>query len=373
MAGDLHDQLPDGCDLIIVFASYHHRAALPEAVQTIRQIVNPNTILAVTSEGVLGCEEELEGVAGMSAIAMHLPGVKLSPWFSTPEDPIPLSHADEIAQRINLTDDFRATLMLGDPFSTPITRLLPAITGCDGTRRPVPVIGGMASGASQQGHNRLVLNDRVFGAGAIGVSIAGDIRVDFVVSQGCRPFGKPLVITKAKENVMLELGGRPALPVLQELTESLPEYEREMLQKGLLIGNVIDEHKRPFGRGDFLVRNVLGVDQKRQAIVVGDMPRLGQTIQFHARDALTATEDLQLLLDAQELRREPFGAMLFTCNGRGKRLFGEANHDINIINDRLGSIPIAGFLAAGEIGPIGNRSFLHGHAAVLAMFRQLAD
>jgi len=172
--------------------------------------------------------------------------------------------------------------------------------------------------------------------------------------------------------VILELGGTAALQVLQEITNAMSEEERELLRRGVLIGNVIDEKKRHFGRGDFLVRNVLGVDQKRGGIVVGDLPRMGQTIQFHARDAVTASEDLQLLLDVQELKDKPFGGLLFSCNGRGQRLFEEANHDIGIINERLGSVPVAGFFAAGEIGPIGERSFLHGHTAALALFRKAA-
>jgi small ligand-binding sensory domain FIST len=141
----------------------------------------------------------------------------------------------------------------------------------------------------------------------------------------------------------------------------------------VLVGNVIDEHKRHFGRGDFLVRNILGLDQERGGIVVGDLPRMGQTIQFHARDAVTAAEDLQLLLDVQDLKGRPFGGLLFSCNGRGKRLFDEPNHDLGIINERLGSSPVAGFFAAGEIGPIGEQSFLHGHTAALALFRKPAE
>jgi len=297
-----------------------------------------------------------------------MPGATLSPWITTPEMPIPLSNPEEAARRIHLTDDFRTAILLAEPFSTPITRLLPALTEC-GQGQPVPIVGGMASGASIAGQNILILDDKVMAAGAIGVSIAGDVAVDFMVSQGCRPIGKPLVITKVDKNMILELGGKPSLAALHEIASSMPETEREMLQQGLLIGHVIDEQRRPFGRGDFLVRSLLGLDQKRGGVVVGEIPRLGQTVQFHLRDALTAEEDLQLLLDAQQLHEEPFGALLFSCNGRGKRLFGEDSHDIRIINDRLAQTPIAGFFAAGEIGPIGDRSFLHGHTASMALFR----
>jgi small ligand-binding sensory domain FIST len=365
----LHDEIGGACDLVIVFASFHHRAALPEAVETIRQTINPSTTLAVTAEGVLGVAVELEGVAGMSALAMQLPGVTLTPWMTTPDDPIPIARGDVIAERIGLNEDFRAAIMLGEPFTTPMTRLLPALTGCGGPGRPVPIVGGMASGANQPGHNVLVLDDRAISAGAIGVSVSGDVEIDFVVSQGCRPVGEAFVVTKAQGNVILELGGRPALEHLREMMEELPESERDLLQQGLLIGNVIDEQRAHHGRGDFLVRNVLGLDRDSNGIAVGDLPRLGQTVQFHVRDAVTAAEDLQLLLDAQVIKEKAFGGLLFTCNGRGQRLFGEPNHDLGIILDRLSNLPVAGFFAAGEMGPIGDTSFVHGHTASLALFR----
>jgi small ligand-binding sensory domain FIST len=365
----LHDELPGSCDLAFVFASYHHRAALPEAVDTIRRTVDPSIVVAVTTEGVLGSVQEMEGVAGMSAMSMRLPGVRLAPWTSTPDDPMSLTSPAAVAERIGFGEDFRTTILLGDPFSTPITKLLPALTSCGGADRAVPVIGGMASGASQSGQNTLIVNDQVVTSGAIGVTVAGDIEVDFVVSQGCRPIGTPFVVTKTNGNVVLELGGRPALDVLQEIASELTEPERNLLQKGLLLGHVIDERKRPFGRGSFLVRSLLGFDRENKGVVVGDIPRLGQTVQFHARDAVTAGEDLQLLLDAQVMDSAPFAGLLFTCNGRGRRLFGEPHHDVKIIDERLGSVPVAGFFAAGEIGPVGNQSFLHGHTASLGVFR----
>jgi small ligand-binding sensory domain FIST len=227
----------------------------------------------------------------------------------------------------------------------------------------------MASGASQPGHNVMILDDRVLEAGAIGVSLAGPLDVGFVVSQGCRPVGSPLVVTKTRANVVLELGGRPAMTVLKDIAEGMSRRERELVSRGLLLGHAIDEHKRPLGRGDFLVRSLLGFDAQHGGIAVGDVPRVGQTVQFHLRDAVTATEDLQLLLDAEVMKEPPFAALLFTCNGRGERLFGAANHDVSIIRDRLGPVPIAGFFAAGEIGPVGNRSFLHGHTASLVLLR----
>lgn len=388
------------CDLALVFGSFHHRSAFDDAAAIIRKTISPRVLMAVTAEAVIGVDKELEGIAGLSAIALRLPGVRLHAWTSTPDDPIPLSDPTStqekpvplrdptpVRQRIGFdpaAGDLRTVIMFGDPFSTPITRLLPAITRCGrepnldnrppGKVRilhPVPVIGGMASGASQPGLNVMVLNDRVLNAGAIGVTISGNIEIDFIVSQGCRPIGKPFVVTKCKDNIILELGGRKAIDALQEMGQELSEADKRLLSKGLLMGRVINEYKDHFGRGDFLVRNVMGLDQKVGGVVAGEMVRVGQTVQFHVRDAATAAEDLQLLLDAQALSdRPPVAALLFSCNGRGERLFGEPNHDLNIIRNRLGeNLPIAGFFCAGEFGPIGDRSFLHGHTASLAVIR----
>ncbi|UCD75255.1 MAG: FIST C-terminal domain-containing protein [Phycisphaerales bacterium] len=369
LAESLYQSVGNQCDLVLMFASFHHCAAFKEAATTIRQTVNPTTMLGVTAEGILGDEEELEGLAGMSALALRLPGAQMQPWISTPRAPLRISQPEMIPEQIGLTEDFRAAIMLADPFSVPLTRLLPAMTNCRGPEKPVMIVGGAASGSSQPGQNVLMVDDQFINGGAVGVSLAGEIEIDCVVSQGCRPFGQPLVITRAEKNLIQELGGKPALAALSETANELPAEQRQLLSGGLLIGTVIDEYKDHFGRGDFLVRNVMGLDQKNGYVVAGDLPRVGQTIQFHVRDAETATEDLQLLLDGQQLKKKPFGALLFTCNGRGQRLFGERNHDISIIRQRLDQVPIAGFFAAGEIGPVGGRSFLHGHTAALALFR----
>ena len=371
IAGSLFDQLGGACDLAILFASFHHTAALAEAAESIRNTIMPTTMLGVTAESVLGVDRELEGLAGMSALAVRLPGARLHPWrFNTEQDGAGLSDAAVMREHVGVTDDLSAVIMLADPFTTPITRLLPALTGCRGPEHPVPVVGGMSSGASQPGHNALILDNELIRAGSVGVTISGPVQVDIIVSQGCRPIGKPIVVTKARGNVIQELSGRKAMEIVQEIAGDLNEQERGLLSGGLLVGTVINEYKARFGRGDFLVRNILGYDKEHGAIAVGDIPRVGQTIQFHVRDAETAHEDLQLLLDGQQLKETPIAGMLITCNGRGSRLFkDERTRDVPTILNRLGNIPLAGFFAAGEIGPIGSESFLHGHTAALAILR----
>jgi len=356
------------CDAVFLFASYHHRAALPHAAESIARTINPGVMIAVTAEAVVGAEEAFENSAGMTALAMRIPGAVITPWWATPEFPLPLRDPEGLRHRLHVTADSRASLIFCDPFSTPITRLLPALH--DALRPTNTALGGaVASGASQAGQNVLIADQLVLRAGSVGVTLDGRVRTDFLVSQGCRPIGQPHVVTKVRDNIILELGGRPTLEVMQQTLNRLEEREKPLLANGLLLGHVIDEHKRPFGRGDFLVRILLGVDHKKGGIVVGDVPRVGQTVQFHVRDAVTATEDLQLLLDAEVLENPPLAALLLTCNARSVKLFGQEGHDIREIRRRLGPIPLAGMFAAGEIGPVGSKSFLHGHTACLVLFR----
>jgi small ligand-binding sensory domain FIST len=371
---DLLDRAMSGSvDLVFVFASFHHREAFADAITDIRQTLSPKTIIGVTTESVVGCDLELEGVAGLSAIAFHLPGITMHPWTTTPKKPVPISKPDSIPGWIGLRDDTQAVFFFADPFSTPITRLLPALVNCRGEDNPLPIIGGMASGASQARYNRLFLDGQALRSGGIGLTLSGPLELDCIVSQGCRPIGEHYIVTKVEGNVVLELGGRPALEVLQHLARDTDAQERDFLQGGLLLGGVIDENRSHFGRGDFLVRSILGIDRKRKGIAAGEFYRLGKTVQFHVRDPQTAIEDLQLLLDAQQLDRQPFAGLFITCNGRGRSLFHEEDHDLSIIRERIGEVPIAGFFAAGEIGPIGGRSFLHGHTACLTLFRSSRD
>ncbi len=188
-----------------------------------------------------------------------------------------------------------ALLMLGEPFSFPADALLERL----GEDQPgIPVLGGMASGAHSPGENLVFLGDEAFASGAVAVLIHGDVRIRSVVSQGCRPIGRPMVVTKADRQVIFELSGKPALAQLQELFAELSEREQQLAQRGLHVGRVINEYQDKFTRGDFLVRNCIGADRASGAIAIGDFVRPGQTVQFHVRDADTADEDLRELLRA---------------------------------------------------------------------------
>jgi small ligand-binding sensory domain FIST len=223
----------------------------------------------------------------------------------------------------------------------------------------------MASAARGPGGNRLVLNGQVFTDGAVGALLGDGARIASVVSQGCRPISQPYVVTKAERNAVYELAGRPAYERLVEMARtSLDEHELELLNRGLHLGLVIDEHKAEFGRGDFLVRNVIGADAEHGVIGVNEIVEVGTTVQYHVRDAATADEDLRAMLHG----READAALVFTCNGRGVRLFGTRHHDARVVADGLDDPAAAGFFAAGEFGPVGGRNFVHGFTASLVLF-----
>jgi small ligand-binding sensory domain FIST len=253
-------------------------------------------------------------------------------------------------------------LLLADPYSFPADVFLSGLH--DQVDVDLPVIGGLASAARGPGGNRLVLDSDVVSDGAVGV-VLGGVELTTVVSQGCRPIGDPMVVTRGEHQVIYELAGRPALERVQSLVHSLGSDDLALAQQGLHVGRVIDEHKVDYGRGDFLIRNVIGADRDAGAMAVGDEIDVGDTVQFQVRDAGSADEDLRHLMGPHDAD----AALLFTCNGRGSQLFGAADHDAGVVSDALGGVPIAGMSCAGEIGPVGGRSFLHGFTASVALFR----
>ena len=260
-----------------------------------------------------------------------------------------------------------ALMMLCDPYSFPADAVLAGIAA----QVPgLPVLGGLASARTLDGSGALFLDGDVFEEGAVGVCLEG-VEMLPCVSQGAAPLGRELTITAAEGNVIYELAGRPAIETIEQVVAALNLRDRGLIAGGLLIGIVIDGGKPEYEQGDFLVRGVLGADPASGAIVVGANVETGQVVRLHARDARSADADLrrELRLRAQAIGDQPAaGALVFSCNGRGRQMFGACDHDATIVDEELGGAPAAGFFAAGEIGPVGGRSFLHGFTATVAVF-----
>jgi small ligand-binding sensory domain FIST len=338
-------------DVAFLFFTAHHNEDIESVTEKAWLELDPQVMLGCSAEGVIGGDREVERSPGMSLLVGELPGVRLHPFHIRTEEWREMITDDEaLKERIAHGPETRAVIGFGDPFTVPLNQLLPAL---DKIAPSAPLVGGMASSARQPGENRLIRNDQVLEDGFVGVSLAGPIDVQTVVSQGCRPIGKTLLITKGHDNVIEQLGGKPALTALRETVNELSEQDKHLLGNGLLIGLAISEYRERFGRGDFLVRNLVGVDQNSGAIALADYVRVGQTVQFHVRDAATADEDLGLLLEPQRVREAPAGGLLFSCNGRGTHLFDTTCHDISAARSAMPSPPASWGPSAAETSSTG--------------------
>src|SRR5262245_58057174 len=353
-------------DLLLFFFTGLANHAV-EAVRTrLRQRLSPGCIAGVSAVAVVGDRHEYEDPPALAAIAARLPGVDVKPfvmassaWGDAIEDPL------EFARHTPGAEQAELVILLGDPFSIDVMRVLRAFHRfAPGVR----LVGGMASAGPRPYANTLVLNDWVANEGGIGIALKGALRVDVVVSQGCRPVGPPLRVTRVERNLIVELDGQPALERAEQVLRELPERERECLKGGLYVGR--PARGDASGRGDYLIRNLLGADRDRGVLAVADQMAEGERVRLHVRDAATAIEDLELLLAPQEFDTRAAGALMFSCNGRGKSFFGRPDRDIATLQSALGSaVPVAGFFAAGEIGPVGEQNFLHGHTVSIAIVR----
>jgi small ligand-binding sensory domain FIST len=358
-------------DLALVFFSPHHAAHVEEISSAAINRLKPKCLLGCMGEAIVGNGQEVEHRPAMSLWLAHWARpVEMEPFHleleETPDGHSLLGWPDGL---VTADPNESAVLLLGDPSTFPADLCLQQLNEDHAGLR---VMGGMASGLRREGECRLILNERVWESGAVGALLQGQLGARSIVSQGCRPIGRPLVVTKAEENLILELGGKPPLVQLQELWESLGPRDQRLFERALHVGRVINEYQDRFQRGDFLVRNIIGMDRDNGALAITDRVRVGQTIQFHVRDAATADEDLHELLQLHVNTHEkrPAAALLFTCNGRGSRLFKQPDHDAQAVRAEVGDVPLAGFFAGGEIGPVGGQNFIHGFTASVVLFEE---
>ena len=347
--------------LILVFASPHFNTQLEDLVERLRVAMSPEVISGCTGQALVHDQEELEDEPCVSVWAA---------WFS--EGSVELSHVHYeretggfagLPAKLQATDDV-SLILLGEPYSFPADIFVAQIN----EQHPgTLVLGGMASGGMGPGESRLIANGEIVNEGAVVLALE-NVPTTNVVSQGCRPIGEHFVITKAEQNEILELGGVKAHQQLKAVYDRLPTRDKDLMRLGFHIGRVVNEYQESFSYGDFLIRNVTGMNSENESVLVGDYFRPGQTVQFHVRDAVTADEDLKQLLAAAQPEVTPKAALLFTCNGRGSRFFENPHHDALAIENQFGTLPVTGFFCQGEIGPVGGQNFLHGYTASIALF-----
>src|SRR3989440_5436286 len=351
-------------DLAFLFVAPQFEEELDGIVQSVNASLGGGLLLGCVAGGVIGANREVEDAPAVAAWAATLPGGNIRPFRLTYEEEEEHAVFDGLEEVPTSAPD-SVLVMLADPFTFPAHLLL----GHLNEHAPgLPIVGGMASGGIVAGRTRLIYDDEILADGAVGAILEGAHGATAIVSQGCRPVGETFAITRAERNVVFELGGQPAVKRIEELYASATERDQLLMRRGLHVGQATNELKAELGRGDFVIRNLVGIDRDKGAIAISDMAEVGQTIQFQVRDAESAREDLRATLDTE--RDSPVaGALLFSCNGRGMGLFGQPDHDINAMRGAFGEIPVAGFFAAGELGPVGGRNFVHGFTASILLFR----
>jgi small ligand-binding sensory domain FIST len=361
----------DRADLVVAFVSPHHLAAAARIPELVAAELPGALVVGCTGGGVIGAGHEVEERAAVSLTAAAMPEVEMAPFHLDTTD-LPATSAPPPAWHAAIGVAPQAMpklLLLADPLTLDAGALL---AGLDVAYPRSSKFGGLASGGTAPGANRLFLQDEVFRSGVVGVALSGNLRVETIVAQGCRPIGRPMLVTRCQGNVLFELDQRPPLERLGALHEALPPRDRELFRHSLFLGLEMKEDEVEYREGELLVRNLVGVDQASGAIAVGAHLKQLQVAQFLLRDASTATEDLTRLLERYRASMGvgPTGALLFSCLGRGAHLFGRPDHDTDLFREKLGEIPLGGFFCNGEIGPVGGATFLHGYTSAFALFRE---
>lgn len=368
-AADLRAQLPAQVTLGLVFVSPKFFSQAKQVLEILRVHAQIPLLAGCSSQSLIAGAEEVEENPGLTLGLYSLPDADLKAFYFKQEQVEEANGPGYWRLETGIEpEQTNGWLAFIDPFHLDSEAWL---NTWNEAYAPLPVMGGLASGDFTEQRTQVYLNGDVFEEGGVAISIGGEVKLAGVISQGCTPIGETWTLTRVEENIIHEIGNRPAYKVLEETFNQLTPQEQKIARNNLFVGLVVNEYLEDFHRGDFLIRNLLGADPRTGSIAVGAFPRTGQTMQFQRRSAAAAMEDMEELLGRAKHELESvsiYGGCLCSCNGRGQGLFGRPNHDAKSVQDRFGPIGLAGFFCNGEIGPIGEKNFLHGFTASLALF-----
>lgn len=365
-------------DLGLVFISSAFTSEYSRLLPLLAEKLSVPVLIGCSAAGVIGSTanneaQEIEAEPAISLTLAHLPGVDVHAFHilgdQLPDlDSSPDAWVDLVGVPPSAAPQF---ILFSSAFSSGTNDLL---QGLDFAYPDSVVVGGQASGGFVSDRIALFCNNRLYRQGTVGVALSGDIVLETIVAQGCRPIGQPLQVTKSERNIILELDEQVPLNLLRDLISTLSDEDKMLAQHSLFVGLAMDEFKLSLKQGDFLIRNLLGVDPSAGAIAIGDRIRPGQRLQFHLRDAQASAEELEFLLQEYEDQSgsgsSPFGALMFSCVGRGTGLYGKPNFDSQLFSNYFHDIPMGGCFCSGEIGPVSGRTFLHGYTSVFAICKR---
>jgi small ligand-binding sensory domain FIST len=364
-AGQALDSLGSRPDLMAVFVCSDDVDESEAALGAAARMAPSASTIGCSAPGVIGAGRGVEATRAVAVWCAVLPDVHIRA-FSL--EVMPAESGMAVIGMPERQSDDAVAVLLADPWSFPVDGF---VEQTNNALPGLPIVGGMAAGAQGRGSTRLMIDQQIVERGAVGVMLGGQVRARTAVSQGCRPVGPAMTVTAAEGNVIRELAGVPALQKLQEILSLLPPEEQAMVAEGLQLGIARDEYVEEHVQGDFLIRGLAGADEDTGGLVVGDLVPVGRTVRFQVRDASAADADLRETLESFRATFAPGpveGALLFSCNGRGAHLFGSADHDPQLVQSALAERGVAGCFAAGEIGPVGGRNFVHGFTASILAF-----
>jgi len=367
----IRDALGDGSpDVLLVFPSAHYIPAADKLSELLWQGLEPEHMIGCCGGGVIGGGEEHERAPALTMTAAKLPGVTARTFHLEARREIDLEPA-LLTEQIGLpAENGPSLILLPDPYTFPAELFVKAL---DMVYPFSQKVGGLVSGSNTPGRHVMFLDDEVIRSGLVGIGFDGNMAMDTIVAQGCRPVGEPMFVTSSRENVIISLDGRSPRDVLQALFESLDEGDRELVRYSLFLGIEMNPDEVVNERGDFLIRNILGMHEDGY-LEVGARIQSNSVVQFHLRDRHASVEDLESQLEryAGAAKSEPpSGALLFSCLGRGHQFFGTPDHDSKMLQRYLGpGLPVGGFFCNGEIGPVQGTTYIHGYTSSLALFRR---
>ncbi len=347
-------------DLLLVFVDSRFTGHYAEIIAYLREQTGARHLIGASGQSVIGSSLEAEEGSAIAVLGFSLPGAELTPIAIDPQ-----SMPDDLFTPVQ--EGPEVWLLFSNPFTIMTDQL---VSHLQQLRPEITLLGGMASSHRQQDGCGVFIDDQALASGAVMMGLTG-VSVRPIVAQGAEPLGQPWIVTDCENNTVKTLGSRPALEVLQETLMELDDDTRERAARNLLVGLAMNEYRETHERGDFLIRNVMGADRETGVVAINAVPRVGQTFQFQFRDAQAADDDLRTRLsdlrDALQPEEEVLGAVLCSCNGRGRGLFGEPDHDASALSEIFGPVPTAGFFCNGEIGPVGGENYLHGFTASIAV------
>jgi len=356
-AGRARQHIGSGAHIAFLFVSCDYEEFLPELVELVQIHAHCPHVVGSSAGGLISIGREEEHESGFSIIVLRLPSTEIN----IAELPIDEAHPSWSRTKAWNSEGSAGWVLLGNPLGLGedwMTQWNKAIGS-------TPTYGGLASG-SQSAESLFVFNEKGVTSGtALAIGFRGGVNLSGLVSQGCRPIGEPLTITRADNNLIHQLASQNAYEQLQAAFNTLSQTQKQKAQGNILVGLAMSEYLDDFQTGDFLVRSILGGDPGNGVLAVGALPRVGQTLQFQLRDREAAESELREMLQRKhdELPKAPFAGLLFSCAGRGKQLFDTPHHDAGLFEATFGPMPLAGFFGNGEIGTVGEKAYLHGFTA----------